>query len=107
MAQLTGLNLDTAEALQVVNYGMGGHYEPHIDFAGVSYEQPVEHRYRATLGLTTLKPGTHYRTPFWSFPTPSFGMLTLDPSLPRLRQFTKHEYSRYTYNTAALRGRSG
>ncbi|XP_043212723.1 prolyl 4-hydroxylase subunit alpha-1-like isoform X3 [Amphibalanus amphitrite] len=33
VAQLTGLNLDTAEELQVVNYGMGGHYEPHFDFA--------------------------------------------------------------------------
>jgi len=33
VAQLTGLNLDTAEELQVVNYGLGGHYEPHFDFA--------------------------------------------------------------------------
>ncbi|KAJ8675754.1 hypothetical protein QAD02_011540 [Eretmocerus hayati] len=31
--QLTGLNIDTAEELQVVNYGIGGHYEPHFDFA--------------------------------------------------------------------------
>lgn len=32
----TGLELDTAEDLQVVNYGIGGHYEPHFDFARVS-----------------------------------------------------------------------
>ncbi|CAB3364018.1 Hypothetical predicted protein [Cloeon dipterum] len=29
----TGLTVDTAEELQVVNYGIGGHYEPHFDFA--------------------------------------------------------------------------
>ncbi|XP_074648755.1 prolyl 4-hydroxylase subunit alpha-1-like isoform X4 [Tubulanus polymorphus] len=31
--QITGLSVDTAEDLQVVNYGIGGHYEPHFDFA--------------------------------------------------------------------------
>lgn len=30
---MTGLTVDTAEELQVVNYGIGGHYEPHFDFA--------------------------------------------------------------------------
>ena len=30
---MTGLTCDTAEELQVVNYGIGGHYEPHFDFA--------------------------------------------------------------------------
>lgn len=30
---MTGLSMDTAEELQVVNYGIGGHYEPHFDFA--------------------------------------------------------------------------
>lgn len=30
---LTGLNQETSEELQVVNYGIGGHYEPHFDFA--------------------------------------------------------------------------
>jgi len=33
---MTGLTIKTAESLQVVNYGIGGHYEPHFDFARVS-----------------------------------------------------------------------
>lgn len=33
---MTSLTVDTAEELQVVNYGIGGHYEPHFDFARVS-----------------------------------------------------------------------
>lgn len=32
---MTGLTVSTAEELQVVNYGIGGHYEPHFDFARV------------------------------------------------------------------------
>ena len=30
---ITNLNTKTAEELQVVNYGVGGQYEPHYDFA--------------------------------------------------------------------------
>ena len=33
VADVTGLNMETSEELQVSNYGIGGHYEPHFDFA--------------------------------------------------------------------------
>lgn len=33
LEDITGLTMSTAEELQVVNYGIGGHYEPHFDFA--------------------------------------------------------------------------
>ena len=35
VGEATGLNMETSEELQVANYGMGGHYEPHFDFARV------------------------------------------------------------------------
>lgn len=30
---MTNLDLETAEELQIANYGIGGHYDPHFDFA--------------------------------------------------------------------------
>ncbi len=38
ITMVTGLNVQPpyAEYLQVVNYGIGGHYEPHFDHATVS-----------------------------------------------------------------------
>ncbi|CAG5124209.1 unnamed protein product [Candidula unifasciata] len=33
MSAITGLEMSTAEELQIANYGLGGHYEPHYDFA--------------------------------------------------------------------------
>ena len=33
VSDVTGLNMETSEDLQVSNYGIGGHYEPHFDFA--------------------------------------------------------------------------
>lgn len=37
---LTGLNTDNAEDLQIANYGLGGHFEPHFDFFTVNPMYP-------------------------------------------------------------------
>jgi prolyl 4-hydroxylase len=41
---VTGLTISTAEELQVVNYGTGGHCEPHFDFARVGITNYMELR---------------------------------------------------------------
>lgn len=49
---MTKTSLETAESLQIVNYGIGGHYEPHFDFAlndDLTFEQTGHGNRIATL----------------------------------------------------------
>ena len=55
--ELTGLNMETSEELQVSNYGIGGHYEPHFDFA-----RREEKNAFASLGTGDTIPATHFST---------------------------------------------
>ncbi len=32
---ITGLGMNSSESLHVVHYGIGGHYDPHVDFFSV------------------------------------------------------------------------
>ncbi|KHJ45353.1 prolyl 4-hydroxylase subunit alpha-2 family protein [Trichuris suis] len=36
IGDMTNLNMETAEELQIANYGLGGHYDPHFDHARVA-----------------------------------------------------------------------
>ncbi|KRY72318.1 Prolyl 4-hydroxylase subunit alpha-2, partial [Trichinella pseudospiralis] len=40
---MTNLNMETAEDLQIANYGIGGHYEPHFDMSTRDEVDPYEH----------------------------------------------------------------
>ncbi|KAI1902940.1 hypothetical protein AGOR_G00021470 [Albula goreensis] len=39
---VTGLTVDTAELLQVANYGVGGQYEPHFDFSRRPFDSNLQ-----------------------------------------------------------------
>ncbi|KAI6189236.1 Prolyl 4-hydroxylase alpha-related protein PH4 [Aphelenchoides besseyi] len=50
---MTNLNQETSEELQIANYGIGGHYDPHFDFArnrGMNpYREPTGNRIATVL----------------------------------------------------------
>ncbi|KAL3113622.1 hypothetical protein niasHT_010651 [Heterodera trifolii] len=40
--EMTNLDMESAEELQVANYGIGGHYDPHFDFARSGEKSPYK-----------------------------------------------------------------
>lgn len=53
---MTGLSMTTAEALQVVNYGIGGYYDTHFDYAesGVTEYERIGNRVATVLFYVKL-----------------------------------------------------
>ncbi|GAB0097676.1 Prolyl 4-hydroxylase, alpha subunit [Sergentomyia squamirostris] len=68
---MSGLSVDTAEELQVVNYGIGGHYEPHFDFA----------RKEETNAFKSLGTGNRIATVLFYMSDVSQGGATVFPSI--------------------------
>jgi prolyl 4-hydroxylase len=68
---MTDLNMDTAEDLQIANYGLGGHYDPHYDFA----------RKDETNAFKGLNTGNRIATILTYLSTPEAGGATVFPEL--------------------------
>ncbi|KAJ1355034.1 Prolyl 4-hydroxylase subunit alpha-1 [Parelaphostrongylus tenuis] len=60
---MTNLNVETAEELQIANYGIGGHYDPHFDHA----------RKEETKSFDTLGTGNRIATVLFYMTQPLYG----------------------------------
>lgn len=87
---MTGLTMSTAEELQVVNYGIGGHYEPHFDFA----------RREETNAFKSLGTGNRIATVLFYMSDVTQGGATVFPSL-RLALWPKKGAAAFWFNLHA------
>lgn len=84
---MTGLTVETAEELQVVNYGIGGHYEPHFDFA----------RKEETNAFKSLGTGNRIATVLFYMSDVSQGGATVFPNI-RTALWPKKGTAAFWYN---------
>uniref|UniRef100_A0A6B2EEH2 procollagen-proline 4-dioxygenase n=1 Tax=Phlebotomus kandelakii TaxID=1109342 RepID=A0A6B2EEH2_9DIPT len=90
VADMSGLTVETAEELQVVNYGIGGHYEPHFDFA----------RKEETNAFKSLGTGNRIATVLFYMSDVSQGGATVFPSI-RTALWPKKGTAAFWYNLFA------
>ncbi|XP_065191112.1 prolyl 4-hydroxylase subunit alpha-1-like isoform X2 [Sycon ciliatum] len=83
---ITDLSMSTAEELQVVNYGIGGHYEPHFDFARDFERKAMTH-----------KKGNRIATLLFYMSDVSAGGCTVFPRIPARVEPSKGDAS-FWYN---------
>ncbi|CAJ0937708.1 unnamed protein product, partial [Mesorhabditis belari] len=67
IGDMTNLNQETSEDLQIANYGLGGHYDPHYDFA----------RKEETNAFKTLGTGNRIATVLFYMSQPDLGGATV------------------------------
>ncbi|XP_075211186.1 prolyl 4-hydroxylase subunit alpha-1 isoform X3 [Lycorma delicatula] len=84
---ITSLTTSTAEELQVVNYGIGGHYEPHFDFA----------RREETNAFKSLGTGNRIATVLFYMSDVAQGGATVFPAL-RLSLWPEKGTAAFWYN---------
>uniref|UniRef100_A0A0N4ZCK5 procollagen-proline 4-dioxygenase n=1 Tax=Parastrongyloides trichosuri TaxID=131310 RepID=A0A0N4ZCK5_PARTI len=84
---MTNLNQATSEDLQVANYGLGGHYDPHFDFA----------RKEETNAFKRLGTGNRIATVLFYMSQPERGGATVFTDLG-LPQFPVHHDALFWYN---------
>ncbi|CEF59606.1 Prolyl 4-hydroxylase alpha-related protein PH4[alpha]EFB [Strongyloides ratti] len=87
IGDMTNLNQDTSEDLQVANYGLGGHYDPHFDFA----------RKEETNAFKRLGTGNRIATVLFYMSQPERGGATVFTELG-LPQFPVHHDALFWYN---------
>ncbi|XP_055351631.1 prolyl 4-hydroxylase subunit alpha-1-like [Paramacrobiotus metropolitanus] len=87
IAAITGLDTDYAEELQIANYGIGGHYEPHFDFA----------RKAETKVFTSLGMGNRVATMLFYMSDVEAGGATVFPKL-NLALWPKKGSAAFWYN---------
>lgn len=78
---MTNLNQDTSEELQVANYGIGGHYDPHFDFA----------RKEEKNAFKSLGTGSRIATVLFYMSEPEKGGATVFPELKTAAWPTLHD----------------
>lgn len=89
VGDVTGLNMETSEELQVSNYGIGGHYEPHFDFARVKSHKIYFSK--ISLAYLFLRSGKRRtRSPAWGRATGSRRGSSTSPTSTRAAPPSSH-----------------
>ncbi|KAL7078512.1 hypothetical protein ACQ4LE_002658 [Meloidogyne hapla] len=78
---MTNLEMETAEELQIANYGIGGHYDPHYDFA----------RKEETKAFSDLGTGNRIATALFYLTKPDEGGFTVFTDLKSAMKPSKYD----------------